>query len=77
MLFHSGTGKIADGSIPTNNVNISMEGRFRVNHASEQALTLLLAMRFHEQANSSFGFPRQSVSGRAGSCLIGTLKISK
>ena len=67
MPFHSGSGINAVGSIPTSNINISMEARFGVNHASEQALTLLLAMRFHEQANSSFGFPRQSVSGRADS----------
>ena len=51
MLFHSGTGKIADGSIPTNNVNISIEGRFGVNHASEQALAHLGAC--HEVPRAS------------------------
>ena len=42
MPFHSGSGKNAVGSIPTNNINISMEARFGVNHASEQALAHLL-----------------------------------
>ena len=74
MLFHSGSGKkIADGSIPTNNVNISMEGLFGVNHASEQALAHLLI--FHEQANGSFGFPRKSQCWAVP--VVGMVKISK
>ena len=42
MPFHSGSGINAVGSIPTSNINISMEARFGVNHASEQALAHLL-----------------------------------
>ena len=51
MLFHSGTGEIADGSVPTNNVKISMEQQFGVNHASEQLLAHLLAC--HEVPRAS------------------------
>jgi len=50
--FHSGSGKIAVGSIPTNNINISMEGLFEVNHASEQAVAHLL-LAFHEVSRAS------------------------